>query len=620
MRLFKAHLALRRLIHTTLQTAYARKATLDRDFILSVLESSATRRDAKGYLQKYIVNNCRHRPRPPRFIQRPGSSATEEDSSQSINVAIVRLRNPQLLAPDTLDGIARTLSQLRTLGLVAIVVVDCGTHQGRQAYEREALRLCEAIDNASLFGQPGAKLADGILVRQAQQHDIDQNIACDTSSSIFTSHPMHVDDQGLLQHALQHSIITVIPSLSRSDDLSSPLPTSSSDAVIAMTKFLTGLQFTFDNDDDDSAPPPEKLASVERIILLDPLGAVPMPGMPNLYHCFINLEQDYEPLMKYLMDTPSSLPGHEKASTQLPGSLHAANLNLVRHALALLPASSSALITTPLAASNHRARPSSTSPTASPFDFAEMMTTGTRRNPLLHNLLTDRPSSSPSLPLQRALGSKGGGAAESKRATLIKRGMPVTLYPDPRVKMWSPLQPNSFKLRLTDPCIDLPRLLFLIEDSFNRRLDVQNYLERVNDKLAGIIIAGEYEGAAILTWERPADIEPGVAYQHGHLVPYLDKFAVLKRCQGSAGVADIVFNAMVQDCFPAGVCWRSRKDNPVNKWYFERSAGTCKLPGTNWTMFWTTPGLCGNHSILRDYEAVCRGVQPSWADNEQLAD
>ncbi|PHH68342.1 hypothetical protein CDD82_628 [Ophiocordyceps australis] len=620
MRLLKAHLAFRRLIHTTLQVAHERKTTLDRDFILSVLESSATKRDAKGYLQKYVENNDRRSPHPPRFIQRVDSSATEEDSSQYVNAAIVRLRNPQLLAPDTLDGIARTLSQLRTLGLVAVVVVDCGIHQGRQAYEREALRLCEAIDSASLFGQPGAKLADGILIRQVQQRGIDQKIAHDTSPPASISHPMHVDDQGLLEHALQHSIITVIPSLSRSDDLSSPLPTSSSDAVVAMTRFLIGFQYALDNDDDDSAPPPRKIASVERVILLDPLGAVPMPGIPNLYHCFINLAEDYDPIMKDLKDIPSSLAGHEKTSTQLPGSLHAANLSLAKNALAILPPSSSALITTPLAASNPRSRPSSTSPTASPFDFAEMMTTGTRRNPLLHNLLTDRPASSPSLPLQRVLCSKGAKAAVSKRVTLVKRGMPVTVYPDPKVKPWSPPQPDSFKLRLTDPCIDLSRLMSLIEDSFNRQLDVQNYLERVNDKLAGIIIAGRYDGAAILTWERPAGIEPGVAYQHGHLVPYLDKFAVRKKCQGSAGVADIVFNAMVLDCFPAGVCWRSRKDNPVNKWYFERSAGTCKLPGTNWTMFWTTPGLCGNHSILRDYEAVCRGVQPSWADNERPPD
>jgi amino-acid N-acetyltransferase len=85
-------------------------------------------------------------------------------------------------------------------------------------------------------------------------------------------------------------------------------------------------------------------------------------------------------------------------------------------------------------------------------------------------------------------------------------------------------------------------------------------------------------------------------------------------------VADIVFNAMVRSCFPNGVCWRSRKNNPVNKWYFERSLGTWKLSDTNWTMFWTTPGLVEDSQKFRDYEAVCRSIQPSWADDTGVVD
>jgi amino-acid N-acetyltransferase len=160
--------------------------------------------------------------------------------------------------------------------------------------------------------------------------------------------------------------------------------------------------------------------------------------------------------------------------------------------------------------------------------------------------------------------------------------------------------------------------MYLIEDSFNRKIDVQDYLNRVNENLAGVIIAGEYEGGAILTWERPAGMSEEEAYETGHMVPYLDKFAVLKSRQGSGGVADIVFNAMVQDCFPDGVCWRSRKDNPVNKWYFERSRGTGVVAGTNWKMFWTTPGFVPGEKTHQDYEAVCRGVEPSWADNKHI--
>ncbi|KAI5283584.1 Amino-acid acetyltransferase, mitochondrial, partial [Ascosphaera acerosa] len=158
---------------------------------------------------------------------------------------------------------------------------------------------------------------------------------------------------------------------------------------------------------------------------------------------------------------------------------------------------------------------------------------------------------------------------------------------------------------------------YLIEDSFGRKLDLAHYLARIGDRLAGVIIAGEYEGGAVLTWELPPGVpDDGSAASVARMVPYLDKFAVLRRCQGAGGVADVVFNAMVRGCFPHGVCWRSRMDNPVNKWYFERSRGTWKLPGTNWAMFWTTPQVPLDERRFQDYEAVCRKIEPSWADGK----
>lgn len=204
--------------------------------------------------------------------------------------------------------------------------------------------------------------------------------------------------------------------------------------------------------------------------------------------------------------------------------------------------------------------------------------------------------------------------------TLAKKGLPVTIFPDARLALWVPPKPGTPRLRLTDTCVDLPRLICLIEDSFNRKLDAKHYLERVENSLAGIIIAGEYEGGAILTWERPFGMDEETAYRTGRMVPYLDKFAVLKKSQGAGGVADIVFNAMVRDCFPDGVCWRSRMNNPVNKWYFERSRGSWKLDGSNWAMFWTTPDAALDAQKIRDYEDVCRNVVPSWADKRKAAD
>jgi hypothetical protein len=51
----------------------------------------------------------------------------------------------------------------------------------------------------------------------------------------------------------------------------------------------------------------------------------------------------------------------------------------------------------------------------------------------------------------------------------------------------------------------LPRLVTLIEDSFDRKLDVQNYLERVNSRIAGVIVASWLHlgspGFCIWVWE-----------------------------------------------------------------------------------------------------------------------
>ena len=77
--------------------------------------------------------------------------------------------------------------------------------------------------------------------------------------------------------------------------------------------------------------------------------------------------------------------------------------------------------------------------------------------------------------------------------------------------------------------------------------------------MAAVIIAGDYDGGAIITWEEGF---------RGRKVPYLDKFAVSRKAQGTGGVADVVFKAMLMGdgMFPKELLWRSRKTNPVNKW------------------------------------------------------
>lgn len=571
---------------------------------MSVLESSATRRDAKGYLQKYAL------PKPTSLVETTTQvehhhkpHAKHLQTHKPFNAAIVILRNPQKLESDTIQGIAKTLTQLRALGLLSVVIVDCDLEKSRSTFQYEALRLCEAVDS---FGKPGARLVENVLVGTSHYRG--------PAPSPFWD-DIYVQDYGILNRALQHNMIAVIPSLARNDETTSPAPADAQRTALALTRYFTGIQFEQDSrhsKDGGLGRDSKPLASVERIIILDPSGGTPVPGRPGVCHRFVNLEQEYDMLLDHL-ESNESAPKKNDEQAGGVNAAHAKNLKLAKDTLSLLPETTSVLITTPSAAANT----SSTASEFPTFGFDGMVTTRRKQNPLLHNLLTDKPVFSPSLPFQRIQTPDAAYAAtgESIDATLVRRGMPLAIHPDPRTAPWRPPAPGQRLLRLTDPSIDLERLVALIEDSFGRKLDVDDYLKRTNDNLAGVIIAGEYEGCAILTWEKPNDIDPQTAYEQGRFVPYLDKFAVLRSRQGSGGVADIIFNAMVRDCFPDGVLWRSRKDNPVNKWYFERSVGTSKLADCNWAMFWTTLELDARGQKLKDYEAVCREIMPSWADS-----
>jgi acetylglutamate kinase len=62
---------------------------------------------------------------------------------------------------------------------------------------------------------------------------------------------------------------------------------------------------------------------------------------------------------------------------------------------------------------------------------------------------------------------------------------------------------------------------------------------------------------------------------------YLDKFCVTRSAQGEGIGGDIWFKTVKK--FPR-LFWRSRVDNPVNGWYFEKSDGGRKFE--HWVLFW----------------------------------
>jgi amino-acid N-acetyltransferase len=176
--------------------------------------------------------------------------------------------------------------------------------------------------------------------------------------------------------------------------------------------------------------------------------------------------------------------------------------------------------------------------------------------------------------------------------------------------------------------IDRDKMKALLEQSFGRELNVKSFYERLAHRLDFAIIAGDYAGAAIVTNEPdPTSMIP---------ISYLDKFAVLPSHQGD-GTVDFLWVALHDESYGLGhpfsanpnggrggegegrdLVWRSRSNNPINKWYFERSSGHLRIG--SWVLFWCDAekhlkieqGRRGSAglSYVEDWE---RGRLASWA-------
>ncbi len=675
------------------------------DLLLSVLNASSSKREAKSYItnfrpakkslaDKKAVGRQRAASAgvhplatpaiykhgvnlggfygPPRAVEQSPVFAHKlpldrflDADADSLHVALVKLREPGSLDDITLKGVGLTLCQLSQLGLPSVVLLDSdaakvsddvrNSRAWRQYLVEQADRVVAAID---AHPYQGARRVDGVINVLAEDGGVNP-LDLDAGA-------LQVTSTSVLLKPLRRGVIPVIAPVGYLAASQRAIPVNPNAAFLALTKELAGLSalHLVGKEGDGSVGVSQKEISLDRLIMLDPLGGIPSQDAVRGRHLFINLEQEFSGIRQELVaatgvgsnprssgpyspigtephplsfgsgsswkektglhDGPASSSRSTSSnchpSTASSASRHLSNLECLHDALAMVPPSTSGLLITPQEAA------ASACSTSATFHAQEV---GTRRqrNTLIHNLLTDKPPYSSSLPAGRlscALRSStesNENVAASFPATFVKRGLPLTIIPDPSKQPWVSPTKGGPSISLHDPRIDLSRLVDLIEDSFSRKLDLKHYLSRVNDKIAGVIIAGEYEGGALLTWETPPhaadDASPSSASRP---VPYLDKFAVRKRSQGAGGVADMVFTAMVRGCFPDGVCWRSRRDNPVNKWYFERARGTWKIPGTQWTMFWTNDDLPLHSQTFYDFQGVCRSIEPSWADKKHVVD
>ncbi|CAI4216980.1 unnamed protein product [Parascedosporium putredinis] len=77
----------------------------------------------------------------PFFIQGRKATVANAVSHSALHIAIIKICYPQAVDDATLSGVAQTLSQLRTLGLLSIIVLDCGQKSTLQSSSEQANRL-----------------------------------------------------------------------------------------------------------------------------------------------------------------------------------------------------------------------------------------------------------------------------------------------------------------------------------------------------------------------------------------------------------------------------------------------------------------------------------------------
>ncbi|KAF4622854.1 hypothetical protein D9613_002125 [Agrocybe pediades] len=524
----------------------------DNDFILSILRTNPSLRDARSYLASFGL-----RPQSPPVQSKdakiPNVVPSVEDTVQ-VNKAITPVEEPKpspviasILNPvyrrtalvkiqgpfteNQLDSICRGLVYLEKLGLVSVIVVENEDRSPGQEDERSAIidETMRVVTNLEKQGSRARPIV-GAVVRLGPKPD-------DTSEPGFEPPETHTIPSDLIpiRSALNAGEIPVIAPFAL-DSFCRSVRVDANDVIAGLTRGM--VEVASSESPQREVPDGDLKFSGEvdltplRLMIIDRNGGVPSYARSGYPHLLINLTSEYEHIHDTFTDQWAQLN---------PSAL--SNLELARVCLHYMPSTSSAIMV------SHKS-PSS----------------------LIGNLITNKPAVSSSLP--HAL-LQGNRSLTPHTPTLLRRGLPVQVLRS-----------------LGD--IDRAKMTTLLEQSFKRTLDQEAFYSRLSKVLDYVIVAGDYAGAAIVTNEPSSS--------GGEPISYLDKFAVLPNHQGD-GTVDFLWVALHDESYGLGhpfsanpnggkggkgegrdLVWRSRADNPVNKWYFERSTGHMRMGP--WVLFW----------------------------------
>lgn len=521
-----------------------------RNLILSILKSTTTKREAKNYLNKYQnqfdfsdvsfaatqnkETTVRDRQRElfvNRFLNRqnPFSGIYDDETKLAkipLRLAIFKVKFPSI-SPKTWKGMTETLKRLVDLGISPIIVLDFdhvekGTFKNKEQYMTSLVnKIVKALDLGDERSLRASVLRS-MFTKNAmlkEQSSASATKSADSSPESFSEITVGGLEQILIP--LYQGIIPIIQPIVFNAE-------TSQQEFLSSNKLLSSLCALLVNTSD--------LLLIEKIIMIDPLGGIPSVERNQTSHVYINLSQEFADIVSEM---------YIGFINPKKRDLHLENLNTMNDILHLVSAKSgdddcTGIITTPYI----------------------MSINSDQLNPIIYNVLTDRPVISSSLPSSKKT---------ELSTSILKKGVPVTILDRDNYN-----GEFTFKNLVKSNLVDEARLLHLINDSFGRQINAQQYILRINESVATVIIVGDYDGAAIITWEKTDD---------GN-VAYLDKFAIAKKNQGLPGLADVIFKLILQS-HPNELIWRSRKNNPVNKWYFQRCRGSISVAESQWKIFYT---------------------------------
>ncbi|RPD64993.1 mitochondrial amino-acid acetyltransferase [Lentinus tigrinus ALCF2SS1-6] len=562
----------------------------EKDFILSLLRANPSLRDTKSYLASFGPRP--QQPKPPALrpqgtpvVAEREVAADAETKPPDIKPApppvVASILNPvyrrtalvKIQAPFTdrqVESIARGMVYLEKLGLVSVIVVE-NDHLGRGDSGERAVMLEETMRVVNALEKQGARARPvlGSVVRLGPKPG-DETSTEPREHAIPEAHTFP-SDLVHIRSALRAGEIPVLAPFAL-DSFCRSVRVDANDVIAALVRGMVEAAALDSSptlsEDSPSLSPDEVDLTPLRLMIITREGGVPSYARQGMPHLLINLTSEYQ----YIRETfdPRWKSVHPTALS---------NLELARTCLAYMPPTSSAVMV------SHRS-PSS----------------------LIGNLITNRPAVSSSLP--HAL-LQGNRKLTPHTPTLLRRGLPIRV------------------VRTVEE-LDKAKLKTLLEQSFRRELEEDAFWKRMERDLDFVIVAGDYAGAAIVTREpcppnTPSAIGP---------ITYLDKFAVLPKHQGD-GTVDFLWVALHDETYGLGLpfsanpnggkegkgegrdlVWRSRADNPVNKWYFERSTGHVRQG--DWVLFWcdaemrlkTEEGRRANAglSYLEDWEQGRLGI------------